>query len=199
MDAYCMDRGWFCSGPTVKLCVWLRQVFQSKTEALNLSCINFIGYNIWGPQISTGAGHRKKKQPHTQKAIVGIWFRDLPNRQWEHNCNRYLVETGRKKKKKFTPSDGECQWECEAENFLKLNEFSWVSDVLCVPLFFWQYLFLFAHSCWTSYSSIDAVHLTCLLEDNQSSTRWVTITSVTALYYSWNFRPSASLQVFSTL
>lgn len=117
MDAYCMDRGWFCSGPTVKLCVWLRQVFQSKTEALNLSCINFIGYNIWGPQISTGAGHRKKKQPHTQKAIVGIWFRDLPNRQWEHNCNRYLVETGRKKKKNLHPVMGNVSGNVKLKTF----------------------------------------------------------------------------------
>ena len=57
MDAYCMARGWFLSG----------QVFQGKAEALNLICINFIGHNIWGPQIFTAAGHRKKKQPHTQR------------------------------------------------------------------------------------------------------------------------------------
>jgi len=57
----------------MKINVWLRQVFQSKAEALNLICINIIGHSVWDSKFFTGAGHRKKKERIlTGKTIVGI-------------------------------------------------------------------------------------------------------------------------------
>lgn len=110
------------------------------------------------------------------KTRAGMWFTHLPSRQWDHNCNCYLVESGRNIN---IPSDGERQRECEAGSFLKWNKCSWVSHVLYVPSYFSRSTFFSLPTVAGQATAVQTtVYLTCLLENNQSSTRWKILLSL---------------------